>query len=207
MHWGYTLISLIYSLILVNFSLIIIQIIFTSVLMKRFRPYPNIKYPLPADYDWLCCLKDFIQNKDQITISEYTYLLGTNQHEFERNVLFTNNASSRLSIGKFNQIFGITKFLVNGNTTIGNDVWLGQHCIIMPGVEIGNGALITANSVISDRVEPYTIMDGYPAQPIGKRFDSATIKKLNEIKWWNWEIEKIINYATYIANGDVFSLA
>jgi len=74
---------------------------------------------------------------------------------------------------------------------IGNDVWIGWGAIILSNVSIGDGACIGAGAVVTRDVEPYTIVAGNPAQPIGKRFDDDTIHKLLEIQWWNWSPEKI----------------
>ena len=78
-----------------------------------------------------------------------------------------------------------------GNTTIGNDVWIGYNATIMAGVTIGNGAIIATNSVVTKDVEPYTIVGGNPAKVIKKRFSEERIEQLLEMAWWNWEIEKI----------------
>ena len=78
-----------------------------------------------------------------------------------------------------------------GNIHIGNDVWIGYNSTIMAGVHIGDGAIIAANSTITKDVEPYTIVGGNPAKKIRKRFSEDVITKLLELKWWNWNMEKI----------------
>lgn len=78
-----------------------------------------------------------------------------------------------------------------GDVVIGNDVWIASHSLILSGVHIGNGSIIAANAVVTKNVEPYTIVGGNPAKPIRKRFDDQTIKKLEEIQWWNWNYEYI----------------
>ncbi|GAA3781266.1 Vat family streptogramin A O-acetyltransferase [Corallibacter vietnamensis] len=78
-----------------------------------------------------------------------------------------------------------------GNTIIGNDVWIGHDATIMPGVAIGDGAIIATKAVVTKDVAPYTIVGGNPAKPIKKRFSEDIISKLLELKWWDWEIEKI----------------
>lgn len=80
-----------------------------------------------------------------------------------------------------------------GDIIIGNDVWLGYNSTIMAGVKIGDGAIIAANSTVVKDVEPYTIVGGNPAQVIKKRFSEEKIKELLEMKWWDWEIDKITN--------------
>ncbi|MFD2541060.1 CatB-related O-acetyltransferase [Lacinutrix gracilariae] len=78
-----------------------------------------------------------------------------------------------------------------GDTIIGNDVWIGHDATIMPGVHIGNGAIIASKAVVTKDVAPYTIVGGNPAKPIKKRFSDATISKLLQLKWWDWDIKKI----------------
>jgi len=81
-----------------------------------------------------------------------------------------------------------------GNTSVGNDVWIGHDVTIMPGVTIGNGAIIAAKSVVTKDVEPYSIVGGNPAALIKKRFDDTTIKKLLDLQWWDWELSKITDH-------------
>lgn len=78
-----------------------------------------------------------------------------------------------------------------GDTVIGNDVWVGFKATIMAGVKIGDGAIIAANSVVTKDVEPYAIVGGNPAREIKKRFSDEQIRELLEIKWWDWDIERI----------------
>ena len=78
-----------------------------------------------------------------------------------------------------------------GNIVIGNDVWIGYGATIMPGVTIGDGAIVASKSVVTKDVEPYSIVGGNPAKEIRKRFSKEEIKELLELKWWDWPIEKI----------------
>jgi virginiamycin A acetyltransferase len=78
-----------------------------------------------------------------------------------------------------------------GDTIVGNDVWIGHNATIMPGIKIGDGAIIATNSTVTKNVEPYTIVGGNPAQMIKKRFSDKEINSLLAMKWWDWEIEKI----------------
>ena len=78
-----------------------------------------------------------------------------------------------------------------GNITVGNDVWIGHNATIMAGVTIGDGAIIATNSTVVSDVAPYSIVGGNPAKEIKKRFPEATIKRLLDLKWWDWPIEKI----------------
>lgn len=78
-----------------------------------------------------------------------------------------------------------------GNTVIGNDVWIGYKATILPGVKIGDGAIIGSCAVVTKDVEPYSIVGGNPAKTIRKRFDEERINELLELRWWDWDIEKI----------------
>ncbi len=82
--------------------------------------------------------------------------------------------------------------LEKGMIVIGNDVWIGNNVTIISDVRIGNGAVIGAGSVITKDVPPYTIWAGNPARQIGTRFDSETIKKFQDISWWEFSREKIL---------------
>jgi len=93
-----------------------------------------------------------------------------------------------------------------GDTIIGNDVWIGMEAIVMPGVTIGDGAIIGARSVVVNDVEPYTIVGGNPAKAIKKRFPEKDIKALLELKWWNWEVQKIEQNLDAILNSDLEEL-
>jgi len=93
-----------------------------------------------------------------------------------------------------------------GNIVIGNDVWIGYNATIMAGVTIGDGAIIAANSTVVKDVEPYSIVGGNPATEIKKRFTTDVIEKLLELKWWEWDIEKITKNISHLTNSDVNKL-
>lgn len=84
------------------------------------------------------------------------------------------------------------------NTIIGNDIWIGHGVTIMSGVEIGDGAIIAANSHVVKNVDPYTIEGGNPDKFIKKRFNEDQISKLLKIKWWDFPEEKIKEIFPYI---------
>lgn len=86
---------------------------------------------------------------------------------------------------------------------IGNDVWIGQDVTIMDGVHIGNGAICATGSVITKDVPPYAIVGGNPAKVIRYRFSEEEIKKLNKIKWWHWDFDKIYNSEEYFRTPDI----
>ena len=90
-----------------------------------------------------------------------------------------------------------------GDTIIGNDVWIGQNVTIMPGVHIGDGAIIAANSVVSKKVPPYHIAGGNPIKIIKKRFDDDLIEYLLNLKWWDWEAKKIFENLDILCSSDL----
>jgi acetyltransferase-like isoleucine patch superfamily enzyme len=79
-----------------------------------------------------------------------------------------------------------------GNIEIGNDVWIGTQCVILGGVKIDDGVLVAANSVVTTNLPAFSIVAGTPAKVIGYRFDTDTINKIMELKWWNWSTSKIM---------------
>ena len=84
-----------------------------------------------------------------------------------------------------------TDLPLKGDTVIGNDVWIGQNSVILPGVHIGDGAIIGANSVVGKDVEPYTKVVGNPARAIQKRFDDELVKLLLRFNWWDRSVDEI----------------
>ncbi len=80
---------------------------------------------------------------------------------------------------------------IKGDTVIGNDVWIGQDAVILPGVHIGDGAIIGACSVVGSDVDPYSIVAGDPAKLLRKRFDDDLIELLLRFKWWDRSVDEI----------------
>ena len=96
---------------------------------------------------------------------------------------------------------------LKGDIVVGNDVWIGYDATIMPGVRIGDGAVVAAKSVVASDVPAYTIVGGNPARTIRARFEPAIAEKLREIAWWNWDAGKISRNLEKIVGGDVEALA
>lgn len=92
---------------------------------------------------------------------------------------------------------------IKGDTIIGNDVWIGQNSTILPGIHIGDGAIIGLNSVVSSNVPPYTIVAGNPAKIIRKRFDDELIEIMEKIKWWDKSIEEIDQLIPILSCSDL----
>jgi acetyltransferase-like isoleucine patch superfamily enzyme len=104
---------------------------------------------------------------------------------FAKDVLVTTSGGvhigARTMIGYRTQILSINheipligdRFPVSGNAplkvTIGEDVWIGANCVIVPGVSIGNGAVVGAGAVVTKDVKPNSIVGGVPAVLLGMR--------------------------------------
>jgi len=164
---------------------------------------------------------------NEFEIGEWTY---------GRPKILASNEGATLKIGKFCSIGGDVKILLGsehridwistypfnilfeeaknitghpttkGDVIIGNDVWIGENAFILSGIHIENGAVIAAGSVVTKDVEPYTIVGGNPACLLRKRFDNESIRKLLEIEWWNWPLEKIEKNIPHLLSGDVQAL-
>ncbi len=92
------------------------------------------------------------------------------------------------------------------DTVIGHDVWIGTDAKILPGANIGNGVIVGAGAVVSGRVPSYSVVAGNRAKVLRHRFDEATVKRLEDIAWWDWTIEHILKAEAEICGGDVDAL-
>ncbi|WP_298694854.1 CatB-related O-acetyltransferase [uncultured Sulfuricurvum sp.] len=131
-----------------------------------------------------------------ITASANHSMNGFSTYPFT-NFMMTSKTTSEDIVAMFKE------FSYKGDIIVGNDVWIGFEATIMPGVKIGDGAIIGAKSVVTKDIEPYTIVGGNPAKVIRKRFDDEVIEMLLTIKWWDWSIEKIEENIHIIAGKDI----
>lgn len=102
----------------------------------------------------------------------------------------TNVASVQLKLQKdlkITQHINIDKI----DVAIGHDVWIGDRATILPGVRVGNGAIIGAGAVVTKSIEPYTISAGNPARPIGRRLSVEVASKLQATCWWDWNQDQL----------------
>ena len=195
-------------------------------------PYPHIFQKTAKETVFL---KNFIHNPN-ITVGDYTYYNDPHHPERFEYENIRGCYFSKLTIGKFCQIAYKTVFIADDmnhhmdgfstypffifegwnevgmpkksyrDTIVGNDVWFGTNSVIMPGVNIGDGAIIGAYAVVTKDVEPYTIVAGNSARVIRKRFSDKVINELLEIKWWDWKYEKIARNVKNIVDGDIQKL-
>jgi len=160
-----------------------------------------------------------IHAKSEVRIGRFTVISGPNTDIFAGNNSVSIGAfcsiARNVAIQEYNHftdrattyyiqknLFGSKSNHYNskGEIVIGNDVWIGTQCVILSGSNIGDGAIIAANSVVSGNVPPYAIVGGTPAKVIKYRFEEPVIKELLKLKWWLWDIEKIKRNKTFFEN-------
>ena len=93
-----------------------------------------------------------------------------------------------------------------GDTVVGNDVWLGRECVVMPGVKIGDGAIVAAYSVVTRDVAPYTVAGGNPARFIKNRFDEELTGLLLRLKWWDLPPEELVAWLPILCGENLENL-
>ncbi len=93
-----------------------------------------------------------------------------------------------------------------GDTVVSNDVWLGYGCTVLPGVKIGDGAIIGAHSVVAHDVPAYCIAVGNPARVVKKRFDDELIALLERFCWWNLPGSELLEVLPLLCDSDLEKL-
>jgi virginiamycin A acetyltransferase len=93
-----------------------------------------------------------------------------------------------------------------GDTVVGNDVWIGQEAVVMPGVHIGDGAIVAARSVVTSDVAAYDVVGGNPARLIRHRYDATDVERLRRIAWWDWPAEQVTRHLRTLMAGNVDDL-
>lgn len=164
----------------------------------------------PEHFESKCVLYHFPFVGDKLILGKYCALA--------RNVKFIMNGANHAMNGISTYPFyifgngwevatpGPDDLSYKGDTIVGNDVWLGYDALVMPGVRIGDGAIVAARSVVTSDVAPYSIVGGNPARVIRMRFAAETIKELLDIQWWHWNVEKVTRNLRHIVAADVEKL-
>jgi virginiamycin A acetyltransferase len=101
----------------------------------------------------------------------------------------------------------VTAMPSRGDTVVGNDVWFGYGATVLPGVRIGDGAIIAAGAMVTSDVPPYTIVGGNPARPLRQRFEDAEVDLLRRAGWWHWPAELVTQNARLIMSGTPADIA
>jgi acetyltransferase-like isoleucine patch superfamily enzyme len=138
------------------------------------------------------------------------FLDGGNQHRIDRVSTFPLSLVYEESFGGMkseedNAENNIICLRERGKTIVGSDVWIGESSYILPGITIGDGAVIGTKSVVTKDVPPYAIVGGNPAKLIRYRFNEEVIEKFLKIKWWDWPDEKILENKKYFDNVTLFT--
>ncbi|RZQ22925.1 type B chloramphenicol O-acetyltransferase [Vibrio vulnificus] len=97
-------------------------------------------------------------------------------------------------------------FVRAGDTRIGHDVWIGSEAMIMPGVTIGDGAIIASRAVVTKDVAPYEVVGSNPAKHIKFRFSPQEIEMLQEMQWWHWSDEQLGRCMALMCSADIEGL-
>ncbi|MBI5519901.1 MAG: type B chloramphenicol O-acetyltransferase [Desulfovibrio sp.] len=93
-----------------------------------------------------------------------------------------------------------------GDTLVGNDVWIGAEAMILPGVSIGDGAVVGSRAVVTKPVPPYAVVAANPARIVKLRFTEEEIALLLEMKWWDWPAERIRGALHLLCSSDIRGL-
>lgn len=97
-------------------------------------------------------------------------------------------------------------YVKSGNTIIGDGAWLGMRSIILPGIKIGEGAIVASGAVVTKDVEPYTIVAGNPARFVKHRFSEEIVKSLLELKIYDWNEDKFNELQSFLASDNIQEL-
>lgn len=189
----------------------------TSCFLKNVITAPNITvgdytyYDDPVDptaFERNNVLFNWPEFGDHLTIGKFCsiasgvkFIMGSANHRL-----------SSISAYPFN-VFGglwtertpphLSQLPFKGDTVIGNDVWIGRESVIMPGVRIGDGAIVAARSVVAKNVEPYTVVGGNPAQLIKSRFSETLTALLLELRWWDMEPEALADFLPVLCDSNL----
>ena len=163
---------------------------------------------LTAPKDWAQTLSPYLFafSREKLTIGRFC--------QFAHGTTFITSSANHPMAGLSTYPFRIFKpetmaaylDLPVKDTVVGNDVWTGHGVMVMPGVTIGDGAIVAAGSVVTRDVAPYTIVGGNPAMPIRQRFADEVIAELLRLRWWDWDIDRIEAALPAIEKGDIEAL-
>ena len=93
-----------------------------------------------------------------------------------------------------------------GDTVIGNDVWIGREAVIMPGVTIGDGAIIGTRAQVTKDVPAYAVVAGNPGRVVKMRFAPEIAAELLAIRWWDWDADRIARHIDAIQGANIDAL-
>ena len=181
-----------------------------SIVVGEYTIYHDFVHD-PREFEQNNVLYHYPINRDRLVMGKFCSIacgakfLFTSAHH-------TQQSLSTYPFPIFFEEWGLEKQAVTtawdnkGDIILGNDVWVGYQAVILSGVTIGDGAIIGTRAVVTKDVPPYTIVGGVPAKPIRKRFSEETIAVLQDLRWWDWEEEKIARHIWDIQAGNVEKL-
>lgn len=176
--------------------------IYKCVLDKTSRvgPGANVRYTIIGKYSYCgpFCVINHAVIGSFCSISDNVYI-GAEEHPME----WVSTSQAFHDVGHLKKIARLEMPPVK-NTYVGNDVWIGHGAFIKQGINIGDGAIVAACSVVTKDVPPYAIVGGIPAKIIKYRFDDETIHKLLESRWWTLEDDVLKKMSSYFRNPILF---
>ena len=189
----------------------------TSCFIKNVVKAPNIQigdytyYDDPADptgFERNNVLFNYPEFGDRLIIGKFCSIASGTQFVMGP----ANHRISSVTAYPFN-VFGgawqentpphMAQLPFKGDTVIGNDVWLGRECVVMPGVKIGDGAIVAAYSVVVKDVAPYSVAGGNPARFLKKRFDDELIELLLQVRLWDFKPEELVDFLPLLCSPDL----
>lgn len=189
----------------------------TSCFLKNVVTAPNIfvgDYTYyddaenPTEFETNNILFNYPEFGDKLIIGKFcsiaqgtTFIMGSANHRMNSISTYPFNVFG--GIWEENTPSHMSEIPFKGDTVIGNDVWIGRKSVIMPGVKIGDGAIVAAYSVVTKDVEPYSVVGGNPARFIKKRFDDELIQLLEKLKWWDFESEKLVDFLPLLCDPNL----
>lgn len=181
-----------------------------NIIVGDYTYYDNYNSS-PLDFEKENVLFNYLEFGDRLIIGKFCaiasgvkFIMGSANHRINSVTTYPFNVFG----GAWQEVTKphLSELPHKGDTVIGNDVWIGRESIIMPGVKIGDGAIIAAYSVVTKDVEPYSLVGGNPAKFIKYRFDRELIDLLLKFKWWDLESNKLVEVIPLLCNSDLESV-
>lgn len=162
----------------------------------------------PTDFEKQNVLFNYPEFGDKLIIGKFcalaqgtTFIMGSANHRLSSVTTYPFNVFG--GAWQQNTPDHLSELPFKGDTVVGNDVWIGRNGTIMPGVKIGDGAIVAAYSVVTKDVPAYSVVGGNPAQFIKKRFDDELIDLLLRFRWWDLEPETLSGILPLLCDSDL----
>lgn len=139
---------------------------------------------------------------DQLHIGDYV-CIGA-----EAVILMGGNHTHRtdwFSLYPFAEVI-LEAYAGKGDTVIGDGAWIGMRAMLMPGVTIGEGAVVASGAIVTKDVAPYMIVAGNPAVPVRPRFPEPTVAALTALRIYEWDRAKFETLRPLLCADDIAAL-